>query len=294
MRLVTLVLLCLVLPLTALATPAASALPDSVLARVDGTEITRAEVERLIASSPITGIDLASPGGKRALRELTTALIQRHLLEEEAERSGLTEDPAYRKAIADFERGVATDAHRDALVAEYRRTELVALQRQRLRQRFMPSEAEVRAYFESHRKRYDVAEEANIQQIVVATEAEAKQVASQARDGADFSGLAVQHSTDPFVKRNFGMLGWVKRGEGFPELDALVFSLKHKGEIGGPVKSPRGYHIVKLIDHRDGRRMSFEQVRTRVVNDIVKARMNTHLLELAKKAKITINKAAFQ
>jgi len=79
MRPLTLALLCLVLPLTALATPAASALPDSVLARVDGTEITRAEVERLIASSPITGIDLASRAGKRAMRELTTALIQRQL-----------------------------------------------------------------------------------------------------------------------------------------------------------------------------------------------------------------------
>jgi len=208
--------------------------------------------------------------------------------------AGLADDPAYRKAIADFERGVAQDAHRDALVAEYRRTKLVTLQRQRLRARFLPSEAEARAYYETHRGRYDVAEEANLQQIVVATEAEAKRVAAEARDGADFSGLAVRHSTDPFVKRNFGMLGWVKRGEGFPELDRLVFSLKHKGEIGGPVRSPRGYHIVKLIDHHDGRRVAFEEARERVEEDMVKERLNAHLLELAGKAKITINKAAFQ
>jgi len=288
-------LLCLLLPLAPLsATAAEPELPDSVLARVDGAEITRAEVERLIASSPVSGIDLATAGGKRTLRELTTALIQRRLLEEEAEASGLTADPDYRKAIADFERGVAKDPHRDELVAEYRRTKLVVLQRQRLEDRFRPTEAELRGYFEAHRDRYDIPEEANVQQIVVATEAEAQRLAKEARGGADFSGLAVQHSTDPFVKRNFGMLGWVKRGEGFPALDELVFTLKRKGEIGGPVQSPRGYHVVKLIDHRDGRTVSFEEARKRVEADMVKERLNAHLLELAKKAKITVNKAAFQ
>jgi len=294
MRFLTTVLLCLTLPLTALATPAVSPLPDSVLARVDGTDITRTAVEQLVASSPITGIDLASPAGKRAMRELTTAMIQRQLLEEEARRSGLTDDPAYRKAIATFEKGVARDPNRESMVAEYRRTKLVTLQRERLRRQLAPTEAEARAHFTSHRDRYDVPEEANVQQIVVAKEGEAEQVAKEAHDGANFSGLALQHSTDPFVKRNFGMLGWVKRGEGFPTLDRLVFSLKRKGEIGGPVKSPRGFHVVKLIDHRDGHEVPFEMARKRVEADMVKQRLDAHLLELAKRAKITVNKAAFQ
>ncbi len=287
-------LLTLLLALAAVPAAAASSLPDTVLARVDGIDITRAEVVRLVASSPVSGADLTTAGGKRILRELTTAMIQRQLLEEEARRSGLADDPAYRKAIATFEKGVANDANRKAMLAEYRRTKLVTLQRDRLRERYRPSEQEVRSYFAAHRDRYDVPEEGNIQQIVVAKEAVARQVAKEARDGADFSGLALQYSTDPFVKRNFGMLGWVKRGEGFPALDKLIFSLKRKGEIGGPVQSPRGYHVVKLIDHRDGRAVPFEMARKRVEADMVKQRLNTHLLELAKKAKIVINKAAFQ
>jgi len=272
----------------------ASSLPNTVLARVDGSDISRVEVVRLVASSPISGVDLATPAGKRVLRELTTAMIQRQLLENEAESSGLADTPVYRKAIADFEKGLANDANHKAMVAEYRRTKLVTLHRTRLRERFQPSEVEARDYFEAHRARYDVAEEANVQQIVVADAAEAQRLAKEARGGADFSGLAVQFSTDPFVKRNFGMLGWVKRGEGFPGLDKLVFSLKEKGEIGGPVKSPRGFHVVKLIDHHDGRTVTFKEARKRVEADMVKQRLNAHLLELAKKAKITINKAAFQ
>ncbi len=273
---------------------AAEPLPPGILARVGAVDITRSEVLRAMASSPVSGADLTTAGGKRILRELTTAMIQRQLLEAEALRSGLAEAPAYREAIATFEKGVANDPHREAMVAEYRRTKLVTLQRDRLRRQLAPTEAEARAHFTAHRARYNIPEEANIQQIVVATEAEARRVAKEARDGADFSGLALQHSTDPFVKRNFGMLGWVKRGEGFAELDKLVFSLKRKGEIGGPVQSPRGFHVVKLIDHRDGHAVSFDAVRTRVVEDIVKERLNSHLLDLAKKAEITINQAAFQ
>jgi len=286
--------LTLLLSLIVLPHAAAASLPDTTLARVDGVDITRAQVVRLVRSSPVSGVDLATPAGKRVLRELTTAMIQRQLLEEEAKRSGGTSDPAYRKAIATFEKGVAKDPNRKAMLAEYRRTKLVILQRDRLRQRFSPTEAEARAQFTSHRARYDVPEEANVQQIVVAKEEEAKQVVKEARGGADFSGLALQHSTDPFVKRNFGMLGWVKRGEGFPALDKLVFSLKQKGAIGGPVKSPRGFHVVKLIDHRNGHEVTFKVARKRVGEDMVKKRLNDHLLELAKEAKITINKAAFQ
>jgi len=269
-------------------------LPDTVLARVDGTDITRVEVERLVASSPITGVDLATPAGKRVLRELTTALIQRQLLEREAVESGLADDPTYQKAIADFEKGVAKDANREAMVAEYRRTKLVTLQRARLRERWQSSEAEARAYFEAHRPHFDVPEEVNVQQIVVADATAAERVAKEARGGADFSGLAVRHSTDPYVKRNFGMLGWVKRGEGFAELDKVIFSLKEKQAIGGPVQSPRGFHVVKLIDHRDGRQVSFNEARNKVEEAMVKERLNAHLLELAKQAKIIVNKAAFQ
>lgn len=285
-----------VLFVLALAVEAAAAepLPPEVLARVGSAEITRSEVLRAMASSPVSGADLTTAGGKKILRELTTAMIQRQLLEEEARRSGVAEEPAYREAIATFEKGVASDPHRDAMVAEYRRTKLVTLQRERLRRQLAPTDAEVKSEFTAHRDRYDVPEEANIQQIVVATEAAAQRVVKKARDGADFSGLALQYSTDPFVKRNFGMLGWVKRGEGFPKLDNLVFSLKQKGEIGGPVQSPRGFHVVKLIDHRDGHALSIEEVRDRVREDMVKARLNSHLLDLAKEAKITINKAAFQ
>jgi len=286
---------CLLLALAASAAGAADpSLPDTVLARVDGTDITRVEVERLVASSPITGVDLATPGGKRVLRELTTAMIQRQLLEKEARGAGLADDPAYQKAIADFEKGVAKDANREAMVAEYRRTKLVALQRVRLRERWQASEAEARAYFEAHRAHFDVPEEANVQQIVVTGEAEAQRLAKEARGGADFSGLAVRHSTDPYVKRNFGMLGWVKRGEGFAELDKVVFSLKEKQAIGGPVQSPRGFHVVKLIDHRDGRQVSFDEARKKVEEAMVKERLNAHLLELAKQAKIMVNQAAFQ
>jgi hypothetical protein len=47
-------------------------------------------------------------------------------------------------------------------------------------------------------------------------------------------------------------MGWVSRGTGFPELDELTFSLG-PDQLGGPVESPAGWHLVKVLDQREPR-----------------------------------------
>jgi parvulin-like peptidyl-prolyl isomerase len=268
-------------------------LPPGAVARVNGEVITEAELVGTINSSPVSGIDLASPAGRQLLQRLTTAMIQTRLLEAEATAEGMSDDPAYRDAIHRFTTGLGDAANRDELVAEFRRTKMVALQRQRLRERFTPKEAEARAFFEDHRQRYDVPDTANIQQIVVSDAELAERIARLARHGDNFERLALSHSTDPYVKRNFGSLGWVKRGQGIPAVDELVFGLDKKGAIGGPVQTDRGYHVVKLLDRREGRRVEFEEVKENVVGDMVAEALDRHLVDLARQAEVTVDQQFF-
>jgi len=268
-------------------------LPAGAVARVNGEVITETALVGTVNSSPVSGIDLNSPAGRKLLQHLTTAMIQSHLLAAEATAEGLAKDKEYLDAVDRFAAGLGEVPNRDQLITEFRHTKLVAMQRQRLRTGFTPDEEAARAYFEGHRQRYDIPDSANIQQIVVADAALAERIARLARDGDTFERLALAHSSDPYVKRNFGSLGWVNRGQGIPAVDSMVFALREKGEIGGPVHTDRGYHVVKLLDHKEGRKVSFEEVAAKVADDMVAEAMDRHLVDLAKNAEVTIDEKFF-
>jgi len=85
--------------------------------------------------------------------------------------------------------------------------------------------------------------------ILVTTEAEAKEVLSQVKSGADFAKLAKQYSLDPGSKNNGGDLGFFSTGMMVEPFEQAAFKLK-VNEVSGIVKSPFGYHIIKVTDSK--------------------------------------------
>ncbi len=67
--------------------------------------------------------------------------------------------------------------------------------------------------------------------------------------GEDFATLANLYSEDPGSMNKGGELGFVGRGELYPEFEAVAFSLK-SGEVSPIVKTEKGYHIIQLIERR--------------------------------------------
>ncbi len=84
--------------------------------------------------------------------------------------------------------------------------------------------------------------------ILVRTEAEAQSVLASLQSGGDFAQLAQQLSLDETTRAQGGDLGWFAREELLaPELAGLAFSLA-AGQIGGPVGTALGYHIVQTLE----------------------------------------------
>ena len=81
--------------------------------------------------------------------------------------------------------------------------------------------------------------------IVVDNEALAEVLLTKAKAGADFSLLARTHSKDPSGSDG-GDLGPFKPGDLIPAFAQLVQSLA-PGDVGGPLKTPRGFHVIKRI-----------------------------------------------
>ncbi|MBI5476868.1 MAG: peptidylprolyl isomerase [Ignavibacteriales bacterium] len=80
-----------------------------------------------------------------------------------------------------------------------------------------------------------------------------KQLAQKILDsisaGGDFASFASRYSDDPGTKPSGGDLGFVRRGEFFPEFEEAVFSLKDK-ELSQVVETPIGFHIIQLMERR--------------------------------------------
>jgi len=78
----------------------------------------------------------------------------------------------------------------------------------------------------------------------------AAEVLLQLREGADFAKLAVSFSDAPDALQG-GAMGWRAR-ERLPELFAQVLEGMKPGEVSGILRSPAGFHVIKLIDRRGG------------------------------------------
>ena len=69
------------------------------------------------------------------------------------------------------------------------------------------------------------------------------------KPGADFAALAHKYSEDKKTW-NTGEVGWLPRGSMPAEYWEKAFTMK-VGEVGSPVRSYKGYHIIKVHDRRD-------------------------------------------
>jgi parvulin-like peptidyl-prolyl isomerase len=86
--------------------------------------------------------------------------------------------------------------------------------------------------------------------ILLETEAEAQAAYEALIKGADFAKIAQDLSKDTGSKSSGGDLGWFGKGMMVSEFENAAFSQKI-GEIGKPVQSQFGYHIIQVIDRRE-------------------------------------------
>ncbi len=68
--------------------------------------------------------------------------------------------------------------------------------------------------------------------------------------GADFSLLAQKVSQDPGSAPRGGNIGWIQHGQTLKAFDAAAFALKD-GEVSEPVLTEVGYHVIKMMGHKD-------------------------------------------
>ncbi len=170
-------------------------------------------------------------------------------------------------------------------IRNYRNERLPALLRTRLAKKWIPDQQVLRDYYKAHPEIGTVATRWHIGQVVVATRAEAERLRKAIVKGGSLFRIAGRYSIDPYGKAKNGDMGWLRAGSAFPDIEKAIARLKN-GEVSPVIKTPRGYHIVTVIDRRQGRRMPFDAIADKVRQAYLDFKMTGYLNELQKKYKI--------
>lgn len=250
---------------------------DSIVAVVDDDVITRSELNETMAAVAAQfrqrGAPLPPPGVLE--RQVLERLILTQLQVRAAERNGVVVDDATLNAalenmarqnnltLGQLREAIERDGFSFEKFRENIRKEILSA---RLRQRVVDSRIQISdqevdnllasGAGAANDRQYHIAqiliavpENASAEQIEQARR-KAEQVLEQLRQGADFKRLAVSVS-DGRQALEGGDLGWRSVNQ-MPSLFAAVVPRLDAGEVSEPIRSPGGFHILKVLETRGG------------------------------------------
>ena len=263
--------------------PVPAELPE-VVARVGAYPITRDELERAVRSAEIqAGQALPTQFRDSVYRAVLDRLVTFHLLLQESERRSIVVDDAAVEARIDTIRSGFPDEEAFEAQLDSWNTSLYILRaearRDLLVERILESAVfdgieidpgSVRAFYEQHPAQFTERGGVRARHILIgvspdAAESEKAEARERARglrleaeNGADFGGLAREHSDDPGSAPDGGDLGLVVEGRTVPAFEAALFALE-PGELSGVVETPFGFHVIQMIERQDDRLVPFDE-----------------------------------
>ena len=234
---------------------------------VNGKPIPKVQLDKLVQKSGQGD----NPQVRDQAREM---LITRELILQEANNRELIQKESVRDQLEQSRVGVLVAA----VFEDYVEKEGIA-------------DAELKAAYESVKAQY-TGKEYYVEHILVEKESDAKAIIAQLKAGGNFEEIAKAKSKDPGSAKNGGDLGWVSEKSLVPEFSKAMVQMKNGQISDKPVKTQFGYHILKMLDSRDTKAPSFEEMKDQLKQMIAsdqnwqKAKFAEMMQKLRAKAKI--------
>lgn len=149
------------------------------------------------------------------------------------------------------------------------------------------SDKAAKKYYETHKDEFEQAAGTHIRHILTTTEKDAKDAIADIDKDKDFDKAAAKYSKDTNTAANGGDLGYVEKGTMPAELEKAVDKAK-KDEVVGPIKTDLGWHIMKILDRRDKKQLTFEEAKDEVMQRMQMSYIGQELEKLKKKIKVDI------
>jgi peptidyl-prolyl cis-trans isomerase C len=295
--------------------PVPAQLPP-IIARVNGQDVTKEEFDRIIHTMEARAGQPIPPDRRdEIMRGAIDQLVVYTLLSQESKNRGIKIDDAeieekmgqlkkqfpsqdaFDKALK--ERGMTVeslrkDARVDLSVTRLMEAETAALPG--------PSDLEAKDFYTKNPDRFKQDESVRASHILIRVDekadaatkkkarAEIDAVLKQVKAGGDFAKLAQQHSQDSSAAQG-GDLNFFAKGQMVPAFDKVAFELK-PGQVSDVVTTQFGYHIIKVVDHKPGRVIPFEESAAQIKQFLTEQKKQQHseayIEGLKKKSKIEV------
>ncbi|MBL5903634.1 peptidylprolyl isomerase [Serratia fonticola] len=152
-----------------------------------------------------------------------------------------------KQTVTDEELKAFFEQNKNSFIApEKVKVSFIPLDAAALQDKVTVTEADISAYYDEHQSSFGQPERKKFSVIQLKTEADAKAVLEELKNGGDFAALAKEKSTDIISRRTGGEMDWMEPDTTADELKQA--NLTEKGQLSGVVKSSVGYLIVRLDD----------------------------------------------
>jgi peptidyl-prolyl cis-trans isomerase C len=271
--------------------PAASG-PDEVVARVNGKDIKRKELDAAaqgyLAQLAQRGQRVPPEQFPRIEYDLLDQLISRELILQEGRSTKITNldeqvklqlstvkkqaggDEAFASALKD---GGLTEQDyagrvRDSIIVRETIQKVVD-------SKVHITPEQVKSFYDQNRDKFVQPEQARASHILIRVPADASDkikaekhaqmelIRTRLKQGEKFADVAKAVSEDPGSAQNGGDLGYFGRGAMVPEFDLAVFSLK-TNELSDIITTPFGYHVLIVTNRKPKHEVPFDEVKAEI------------------------------
>lgn len=240
---------------------------NTVLARVNGSDISEAEYQDLMKDLPKQINALPENIVRKVALD---QLINTKVVLQAAEKYKVEDDPETRRRL-----GYARER---VLIEQYlKKTGDDDL-----------TEGDLKKAYTDYKKENPPQQVVKTRQILVKSEDTAKDIISQLQNGADFVQLAKKYNLDESYKISGGETGYLAKNEAAPEYTEAAFALKKGEYTQTPVKTPLGWHVIKLEDRKQRPTPGFEEVKNSLRDHALEEIMQKRVATLRSKAKVDI------
>lgn len=253
---------------------------DRIVAVVNDDVVTMTELDREVETikARLQDEGIPVPVDNVLRSQVLDRLIMKRLQLQLAERNGIrVDDETLNRTIqriadqngmslSQFRNAIERDGFSFVMFREDIRDEITIsrLKRRHVDSRVIVTEQEIDQFIANEMMGDNAKDEFHLAHILIAVSEsagpddiraardQAEEVQAGLQSGKDFRQMAIEHS-DGQQALDGGDLGWRKAGE-LPTLFARVVPNMEVGEVSKIIRSPSGFHIVKLVDRHSGER----------------------------------------
>jgi peptidyl-prolyl cis-trans isomerase C len=244
--------------------PARPAAEGNTIAKVNGVAVPRSRMDILLRQQSQRGM----PDNEQTRGMVRDELINRELIAQEAQRTGITKSPDVQTQLDMARQEIVVGAY----IREWVRKNPI-------------TDADVQKEYERAKSQAG-DKEYKARHILVETEDEAQKLINELKKGGKFDELASKNSKDSGSAQRGGDLDWNVPGTFDKQFSDAMVKLEKGKYTEQPVRTRFGFHVIQLDDVRAVKFPALTEVRQQIQQRLVRTRIDGLVSSLRAKAKI--------